>query len=45
MKLWIDAQLLPSLGPWMSKQFDIEAVAVLAHLDAGEILIELQNVV
>ena len=28
MKLWIDAQLSPSLGPWLSEQFDIDVVAV-----------------
>jgi predicted nuclease of predicted toxin-antitoxin system len=28
MKLWINAQLSPALADWISKTFDVEAVAV-----------------
>jgi predicted nuclease of predicted toxin-antitoxin system len=28
MIIWIDAQLPPSLAPWITKQFDVQSVAV-----------------
>jgi predicted nuclease of predicted toxin-antitoxin system len=36
--IWVDAQLSPALAPWISQQFNIEAVSVrrLGLLDAKD---------
>jgi predicted nuclease of predicted toxin-antitoxin system len=42
MKLWIDAQLSPSLAKWISQQFKIEAVAI-RDIQRGLASITMQN--
>jgi predicted nuclease of predicted toxin-antitoxin system len=42
MKLWIDAQLPPTLANWLSVTFGLETAA-LEQLRQGEMIVEISN--
>jgi predicted nuclease of predicted toxin-antitoxin system len=42
MKIWVDAQLPPTLANWLTNTFGLEAAA-LRDLSQGEMIVEISN--